>query len=147
MPAERGVMARVRSYDTTGILGQGLNASMLRHSILADNIANIDTPGFKRSDVSFQAELSRALDDSPRIEMARGSERHFETQPSRHAERVRPRVFAELDTWTRNDKNNVDPEVEMSRVSENVLYYQTLTGRVGAKFRSLNNVISRTPTS
>lgn len=140
-------MARVRSYDTTGILARGMDASMLRHGILSDNIANVDTPGFKRSDVSFQAELARALDPSPRIEMVRTSDRHFETQPTRNAERVRPRVFAELDTWTRNDKNNVDPEVEMSRVAENVLYYQTLSGRIGSKFRTLNGVITKTPTS
>lgn len=138
-------MSRVRDYNNEGILSTGMGASMMRQQILADNVANIDTPNFKRSDVSFQTELARALNPSPRIEMARTASRHFETAPTRDPNRVQPKLFAELDTWTRNDKNNVDPEVEMSRVAENVLYYQTLAGRLGARFRQINSVITRTP--
>ncbi|RMH56225.1 MAG: flagellar basal body rod protein FlgB [Candidatus Hydrogenedentota bacterium] len=139
-------MARVRSYDNIGILGNAMGYAMLRHEVLADNIANIDTPGFKRSDVSFQYELQRALDESPRIEMQRTSDRHFETQPPHDPLRVKPKVFAELDTWSRNDKNNVDPEVEMSRLAENTLYYQVLVNRMSDTMRNLRNIVTRTPT-
>ena len=140
-------MARVRSYDTIGILSRGLDASMLRHNILADNIANIDTPGFKRSDVSFQVELQRALAPASRIEMIRTAKRHFETEPTRDPMKVRPRVYAETDTWTRNDLNNVDPEVEMAHIGQNTMYYQVLTNRISSKFRTLRDVVTKTPTS
>lgn len=138
-------MARVRSYDNIGINARALDAASLRHSILADNIANIDTPGFKRSDVSFQTALKRALDPASRIELNRGSSRHFETEPTRDVNKVRPRVYSEVDTWTRNDKNNVDPEVEMSHIAQNTLYYQAVANRLSASFRTLQTVVNRTP--
>lgn len=137
-------MARVRSYDTIGILNRGLDASMLRHSILADNIANVDTPGFKRSDVSFQTELQRALDPASRIEMTRSAKRHFDTEPTRDPMKVRPRVYAETDTWTRNDLNNVDPEVEMAHIGQNTMYYQALANRTSAQFKMLTSIVAKT---
>jgi flagellar basal-body rod protein FlgB len=137
-------MARVRSYDTLGIVARGMDASMLRHSVLADNIANIDTPGFKRSDVSFQVQLQRALDPATRIEMNRSSKRHFETEPTRDPMKVKPRVYAETDTWTRNDGNNVDPEVEMAHLGQNTMYYNALTNRLSSMYKTLSSVVNKT---
>jgi flagellar basal-body rod protein FlgB len=127
------------------ILGNAMDASMLRHEILADNIANIDTPGFKRSDVSFQRELQRALDNSPHIELNRAARRHFETSPGRNPQKVHGRAYAEVDTWTRNDKNNVDPEVEMSHIAQNTMYFQAVASRVAAGFKGLTSIVQRTP--
>lgn len=138
-------MARVRSYDNMAIMNHAMDASMLRHEILADNIANIDTPGFKRSDVSFQRELQRALDNSPYIELNRTGKRHFESSPGRNPHRVHGRAYAEVDTWTRNDHNNVDPEVEMSHIAQNTMYFQAISTRVAASFRGLTSIIQRTP--
>jgi flagellar basal-body rod protein FlgB len=127
------------------ILENAMDYSMLRHEILSDNVANIDTPGFKRSDVSFQRELQRALDTSPHVELNRTGKRHFESSPGRNPHRIRGRAFAEVDTWTRNDKNNVDPEVEMSHLAQNTMYFQALSGRVAAGFRGLTAIVQRTP--
>lgn len=138
-------MARVRNYKTLDILENGMAASALRHSILADNISNVDTPGFKRSDVDFEHMLARALEGGPRIELGRDSERHFETMPPGEPDRVHARVFAELDTWTRNDQNNVDPEIEMTNMAKNTLYYQTVAQRVASSYRGLTQILRQTP--
>lgn len=134
---------RVRSYDQIGILGNSLNSAWLRQSILADNIANIDTPGFKRSDVSFQQHLARALEPSNRIDMKRSTGRHIDAGPQRDPARVTARTFAELDTSARNDGNNVNPEAEMSHIAANTMYYQALAQLASSNLRSLNTIVTR----
>lgn len=138
-------MSRVISYDTKGILSQAMDFSMLRHEILADNISNIDTPGFKRSDVSFQFELQRALGSQEErgLELQRSSPRHFEGTNTSDPAKVKAKVFIQPDTWTRNDLNNVDPEAEMANMAQNVMYYQALTNRLSARYRSLNSVMTK----
>jgi len=87
-------MGRVISYDNIGIESKALDYAMLRHKVITDNIANIDTPGFKRSDVSFIAELKRALSPPDRIELKRSSPRHFELEPTRNIDRISPKIYA-----------------------------------------------------
>ncbi len=134
---------RVKSYDNLQILSHAMDASMLRHSILANNVTNISTPGFKRSDVSFQSELARALEPATRMQLNHSMPGHFDPGPERDASRVMPRAYAEIDTWARNDKNNVNPEVEMTNLAQNTLYYQTVTQFVSGNFKSLATIVQR----
>lgn len=137
-------MVRVRDHDTYGIMGRAMDAAMLRQNILADNLTNVSTPGFKRSDVSFQTHLQRALEQPNRIELARSSSRHFTTQPSRDPMQIQPRVFVESTDWARNDLNNVNIDAEMSHLAQNTLYFQGLASRLAAKYRILSTVVTRT---
>lgn len=134
---------RVKNYDTIQILGNAMGSAMLRHSILTNNIANISTPGFKRSDVSFQTELARALEPQTRLQLSHTMPGHFDNGPERNPSNIKPRVYSELDTWTRNDKNNVDPEKEMTDLASNTLYYQTLSQFVAGNFKSVTNIVQR----
>lgn len=138
-------MSRVISYDFNGIMSRAMEYSMLRHEILADNIANIDTPGFKRSDVSFQFELQRALgaQEERGLELQRSSPRHFAGSNTSDPAQVKAKVFIQPDTWTRNDLNNVDPEAEMANMAQNVMYYQALSNRLSARFRQLNSIMTK----
>ena len=52
-------------FLTLTILKKALNAASLRHQVISDNVANVNTPGFKRSDVTFQQELREALTHPP----------------------------------------------------------------------------------
>lgn len=138
-------MARVQNYNMMGILQNSLDASSLRHKILSDNVANIDTPGFKRSDISFKDELRRALYGGPQIQMDQNSERHFETKPSRDPAKITAKAILDSATWARNDKNNVNPEVENTYLAENTLYYQALARETAGAFQGLRRIIQSTP--
>lgn len=133
----------VRSTPALEIMARGMDYAMLRHRVLSDNIANADTPFFKRSDVSFQHRLLQAIDDSPRLELKTSSPRHIPTQPLRNPLAVKPRIFTEVDTWSRNDKNNVNPEAEMAELAKNTLYYNTLAQRVRAAYSGLTDVVRK----
>ena len=99
-------------FDTTQLgLEQALSGAALRQRAIANNIANANTAGFKRSDVDFHSALQTAF-DSPDA-----------------ADRVKNLSFSpqqDTATSTRADGNNVDIDTEMANHSENSLEYQSL---------------------
>lgn len=105
------------------MLEKGLSAASLRQNVLANNIANINTPGFKRSRVAFEAQLADALNQ--------GS----------GADAVRPQVVVEDKSAARPDGNNVDLESEMSDLALNQIWYAALTRQLSDHFSRLSTVI------
>lgn len=120
------------------VLEKGLTASSLRQKVLADNVANVDTPGFKRSDVNFEVALNAALGKS-------GPNLALKTTASRHIPNglVENQSIVQTDNSTsiRNDSNNVDIDREMSNVAENGLYYNALTRTISSQLGMLRMVI------
>jgi flagellar basal-body rod protein FlgB len=113
---------------TNYLIQRALDASMLRHKVISDNIANVDTPGFKRSSVTFESQLKRALESA---ETARQepqgyltNARHIPFNKPMDYRKVEPKIVVEYDTNYRNDKNNVDIEKEMSDAVVNTLRYK-----------------------
>ena len=121
-----------------------LGADEMRKNAIADNIANVDTPNYKRKAVVFEAELNRALaaEHGETLPTAKTDERHFDFTETRDPMSVRARVISEFDTNYRNDKNNVDIEKEMSDEVRTTLHYQAVTQSVGNSFKRLRTAIS-----
>ena len=104
-------------------LGRSLNRVSLRQSVLSGNLANINTPGYKRRDVDFGIELETAKN---KLTIGVGG-----SQPN---VRIVPGAL-------RIDGNGVDLEKEIFALSENEIRYQTLTQMTRGYFRGLKNVI------
>jgi flagellar basal-body rod protein FlgB len=100
---------------------RSLDRLSLRQSVLQGNLANINTPGYKRRDVDFAIELKQA-------------ERLSIGDESGGAVTVVPGEI-------RVDGNGVDLEKEVFQVAENELRYQTMTQMARGYFRGLKNVI------
>ena len=65
---------------TVDILHRAMSASVLRREVIANNLANVDTPNFKRSDVNFESQLKRALESEkevPPLEALKTDSRHL----------------------------------------------------------------------
>ncbi len=103
-----------------------LHGTELRQEVLANNVANVNTPGFKRSDVSFQSELASALRFDPRG----------------HDLSVDPQVTVESDTTVRVDGNNVDPDKEAARLAETQLLFQALMSVTAKRLSSMSQLIT-----
>ncbi len=104
--------------DTTQVsLEAAMSGSMLRQSLLTNNLANVDTPGYQRQDVNFQGQLDQAL--------ASGQSPDSVT--------FQPVTQAGI---TRADGNGVSAEQESANLAENGLLYQTLT-QVAAQRESI----------
>lgn len=122
-------------------LEKGLEALALRHRVLADNVANANTPGFKRADVSFAAELAAYLD---RQAGRRGAPLRGGSGGAAGAGQAefRPRIWRMVTTSQRLDGNNVDIEAEMARLAENALLYEAAVRQLSAKLNCLRLAIT-----
>lgn len=133
-----------RYMQTMKILENTLDTCMLRQRIIADNIANVNTPGFKKSYVSFEDELSQALQKKP-IPFFRPiitDPRHIQFyKPPKNPAEVRPKLHIEYDTFFRNDKNNVDINIQMTNLAKNFIMYSAISKRISGLFHSLEMVI------
>jgi len=105
-------------FDRTGrTLIAGINGSAARHEAILDNIANADTPGFKRNRVFFEDELKRALGRDG-IVGRRTVNRHIPIGFSDPSE-VEPETLTDAHTSFRWDENNVDIDKEMAGLAWN----------------------------
>lgn len=128
---------------TVDILHRTMDVSLLRQSVIANNIANVDTPHFKRTVVSFETALGDALrsERPPAFQPALTDERHIPFHRPIDYRTVRPaRILDHLTSSTNND-NNVDIEVETAELLNNQLLYTLMTGSLNAQFEQLNIVL------
>ncbi|MCL1853371.1 MAG: flagellar basal body rod protein FlgB [Peptococcaceae bacterium] len=102
---------------------RGLDYASLRTKVLQHNIANIDTPNFKRSDLNFEVLLNQALGSHTPMSLRQTHERHL--LGSNFSDQGM--IYQDRATSTRNDNNNVDPDVEMTRLAENTYTYMYLS--------------------
>jgi len=124
MGPKRGLEdASVELFDATqAILEQALVGSSRRNQAIANNIANVNTPGFKRSDVDFAGQLQQAIDGG--ASAADIKSLSFDPQ-------------TDANSTARADGNNVDIDSEMSNLSQNSVTYQALEAIVKARFHML----------
>ncbi len=117
---------------------KGMNAAALRHQVTANNLANLNTPGFQRSDVSFEGQLQKARQqlETP---LARTHERHLPQQPPPGIE---PVIKTDTTTIRRIDGNNVDIEREMLNMVSNQLRYNSYTQQLNTRFDNWRFVIN-----
>jgi flagellar basal-body rod protein FlgB len=120
-------------FGGNGYLAQtrALDAASLRHQVISHNLANSNTPNYKRQDVQFESQLSQALDQSAR------SGGHDSC-----VAKVRPQVVTLRTTSSRLDGNNVNLESENVAMAENTLRYEVLSQSVGGYFGALKSVIN-----
>ena len=139
--------------STINLLQVGLDGAKKRQEAISNNIANVDTPGYKRKDVDFLSVLKRkkAANDKTSSKVSQptkpGSPGLKRTN-NKHINSLRPNKSnfsfnTESDTKYRNDNNNVDIDHEMAEMAKTNLYYRTLAQRISSKFSNLNEVISK----
>jgi flagellar basal-body rod protein FlgB len=123
-----------------------MDASMVRRKVISDNISNADVPHFKRSEVSFEEHLKRAI-HSEKIEKANSvptqitNEKHIEFFKPLDYRDVRPKINIDYLTTMRADGNNVDIEKEVSEASQNQMHYTIVIERFNQNNRILNLVM------
>lgn len=131
-------MLESKSID---LLLKSLDAATLRQQVIANNIANINTPGFKRSFVTFEENLKLALDrQQAGLPLAVTNKDHFGS--FKRPEDVKPAVEQETDTSLRQDGNNVDLDTEMAQMAMNAVNYDTAVEQLNARLKMLKLVIT-----
>jgi flagellar basal-body rod protein FlgB len=91
------------------LLSRLLDAASLRHRVIAQNVANVNTPGYHQLDVEFENAFARAMSGGDPKALLR----------------VQPAVVENTTGPERADGNNVDIDFEMARLNKNTLLYRT----------------------
>lgn len=126
------------AFDYVDVLNKAADASYYRNEILSNNIANVDTPGYKRKDLEFEDHLSRALDRAGDYK-ATLSEKVHNVDLS-DAKMVVYTDNADLDY--RLDDNNVDIATEQVELASNQLVYNGLVDSMTHEFSRIKSVLT-----
>ena len=132
----------VAPVDPLMVLQKSLDSLAIQHEAIANNLANIDTPQFKRSVVSFQDKLKNALEVNPPSLLWRTHPMHFPISKKVSLDGFKPDIRAITETIGRNDGNNVDLEMESGLLAENNLLYNSLADVTGRYFANLRHSIT-----
>ena len=123
------------AFDYINVLDKAADASWLRNDAISNNIANADTPGYKRQDVNFETQLAKALRSS-----------RYTSMDSKVANvkmnRLNPITYTDYSGYSyRIDGNNVDPDTEGVYLAKNQVVYQGLTQSINQEFQNLQTVM------
>ena len=122
-------------FDYVNVLDKALDASALRHEAISNNLANADTPNYKRQDVNFEVQLAKALRHS-----------RYKSMDAKVADlktnRLNPIAYRDYAGFSyRIDGNNVDPDNEGVYLAKNQIVYQGLEQSVAQEFKNLQLVM------
>jgi flagellar basal-body rod protein FlgB len=124
------------------LMAKALDYRAMRQDMISSNIANVDTPGYRARDISFEGVLAQErakLFPRPEatLEMAVTDPEHLRPSEQR---RTRAEIFFRDGHLARNDGNTVDLDVETTEMAKNTVMYNALIAAMkknGAIFRSV----------
>ncbi|MBC8432312.1 flagellar basal body rod protein FlgB [Desulfobacula sp.] len=117
-------------------LERTIGLSQKRHAVVASNISNIDTPGYRAKDIDFKAALNRVLESGQELDLARTNPGHIDLERSGAAG---VKAVEEKGEW--NGYNWINIDREMTKLTQNNLIYKTSVETLLRKMAILREVI------
>ena len=129
-------MINSNAYNYINVLTKAADASWTRNEIITNNLANVDTPGYKRKDVSFQNYLLQ--------ELTSGDSTSLRTRVNDvELGNLNATVYTDFTELSyRLDGNNVDIDTENVELASNQIKYQALVGSVSHEFTMIKTAMS-----
>ena len=131
-------MLQSSAFDYINVLDKAADASWLRESVLANNIANATTPDIKRYDVNFQSLLEREMMDS---KFNRNLDEKVHNVNLRRLTATSQIDLAAESFSYRLDGNNVDIDTEGVKLAANQIKYNGLFDSINQEFANLKLVM------
>lgn len=128
------------AFAYVDLLNASADYAWKRSEVLGSNMANVDTPGYKRQDVSFESVLSAA------VARASSSSRTL-TQTVRNINynAIKPTIYTDNSNLSyRLDGNNVDVDVEQIEIASNQYYYKGVIDSMNQEFARISTVLATT---
>lgn len=137
-------MTNILDDNLNGLFERGMDYAAVRQQVIANNVANVNTPRFRRSDISFRQVMKSMSEqgEDAFTEDAIGmtNPRHFALN-SNPGNRMAGFLTKPNATQIRNDGNNVDINVEMGEAAKNGLYQQAVSQLLARRFRLTKDII------
>lgn len=115
-----------KTNNIVDFLEAGIRAESLRQKAIANNIANLQTPGYRRIDVKFRELLAQALDSSGRVDF----------------DEVEPQIHRPKQTPVKSNGNDVNLEVEVGEIVKNTLRHKAYIRLLGKKYKQMELAIN-----
>lgn len=123
------------AFNYINVLNKAADASWQRETLIANNLANVDTPDYKRKDLDFQSVLRDELGRSKYVTLD-DKIRYADTGS------LNARVRTEYENLSyRLDGNNVDVDTEQVELATEQINYQALTTSINSEFERLRTVL------
>lgn len=126
-----------RSFNNINLYKKSMDASWLRNKAISNNIANVNTPNYKRQVVNFDEVLRGYIEGTGPVRMNKTNVMHMDA-PGMSLE---PSVSTVKDTAFREDGNNVNIDIEMAERTKNEIRYQALADKMTGTFSNLRTAI------
>ena len=128
-------MINSNAFSYINVLDRAADASWTRETVIGHNIANVDTPGYKRQDVAFEDVLKRELKSSKYDTLQKAVD-------NVSLNKLEGRTYTDYASYSyRLDGNNVDIDTENVELASEQLRYQTLTSAVSNEFTRMNTAM------
>lgn len=121
-----------------GKLQYAMDISSYKNGVLAQNIANMDTPGYKSKGVDFNRSMKEIFSSKENIALMKTDEKHIDGKKS--SENLFSTEYRNSPS-VRNDGNDVNIDLEMYEMSSNGLLYSELSQLTGYQFTKIKNAI------
>jgi flagellar basal-body rod protein FlgB len=130
--------------NTVELLGKSLDLRAKRHALISANLANVETPGYTPSELSFEGQLKSALNQGGKGASVTHP-RHIPIKGgSAPLQRVEGEVVELATSRSGPDGNGVELEAEMGKMAENQIMYNATVQLLGKKFEGLKQAIRGT---
>jgi flagellar basal-body rod protein FlgB len=114
-----------------------LNMASARHKLIAGNLANISTPGYRSKDIDFHGELNKVVNEKGHL---KGKLTHPAHLPVGRSQLKGPDIIVNKSRFS-NGINNVDADAEIANLAQNQIYYSIGARLLASKFQGLRNAI------
>lgn len=122
-------------FDKLDIKREAMNANWYRYSLISQNIANIETPNYKRKDIDFESMLKSKI---------YGNQIDMNLTNIKHINKVNDFSIIshkEMMTSMRQDKNNVNIDMEMAEQAKTLIKYNIVTSRIDHDIKMMKSAI------
>jgi len=136
---EECTLFSTNAFDYINVLDKAADASWLRETAITNNLANIDTPGYKRLDVDFQSVLEKELGMSKYTSLdkkIRGLNQDLSG--------LTVSTYTDSSNFSyRLDRNNVDVDTENVELASEQIRYEALTSSINSQFNCMKAAMGK----
>lgn len=129
-------MIQSDAFSYINVLDKALDTSWTRETLITNNLANVDTPGYKRQDIDFESILEQ--------ELGRSKYEYLDQKiDNLHMSHLNPQTYTDSAYYSyRIDDNNVDADTENVELASEQIRYQALESAVNGEFTLLKTAMS-----
>ena len=119
-------------YNYINVLEKASDASWTRNSVISNNIANVDTPGYKRKDIRFEEYLQGAVSGGSSLD---------DNIADVDLDSLTGTTYTDYASSSyRIDGNNVDIDTENAELAKNQIKYYTMLDSISQEFKRIQSV-------